>query len=135
LGIRTGNRPGKLSEQQREEVSEQLKSYFLNTGLGMTQQQYFEMCEMMGSEPVEEEIPVEYEDLPLEVQEALQLYNTLQDSWDYMGGNYIGKNLSYFGSVLQMYQIPQEDQSRLYELIVYIDQLRAKQIQDKKPKK
>lgn len=135
MGIRTGNRPGKLSEQQREEVSEQLKSYFLNTGLGMTQQQYFEMCEMMGSEPVEEEIPVEYEDLPLEVQEALQLYNTLQDSWDYMGGNYIGKNLSYFGSVLQMYQIPQEDQSRLYELIVYIDQLRAKQIQDKKPKK
>jgi len=65
----------------------------------------------------------------------LQLYNTLQDNWDYMGGNYIGKNLSYFGSILQMYQIPLSDQSRLYELIVYIDQLRAKQIQDQKPKK
>lgn len=101
----------------------------------MTKQQYFEMCEMMGSEPLESQIPVEYEDLPLEVQEALQLYNTLQDSWDYMGGNYIGKNLSYFGSILQMYQIPLADQSRLYELIVYIDQLRAKQIQDQKPKK
>ena len=101
----------------------------------MTKAQYFEMCEMMGSEPLESQIPVEYEDLPLEVQEALQLYNTLQDSWDYMGGNYIGKNLSYFGSILQMYQVPLEDQSRLYELIVYIDQLRAKQIQDKKPKK
>ena len=101
----------------------------------MTKTQYFEMCEELGSEPVEEEIPVEYDDLPLEVQEALQLYNTLQDSWDYMGGNYIGKNLSYFGSILQMYQVPLEDQSRLYELIVYIDQIRAKQIQDKKPKK
>jgi hypothetical protein len=100
----------------------------------MTKQQYFEMCEELGSEPVEEEIPVEYDDLPLEVQEALQLYNTLQDSWDYMGGNYIGKNLSYFGSILQMYQVPLEDQSKLYELIVYIDQIRAKQIQDKKPK-
>lgn len=101
----------------------------------MTKQQYFEMCEQLGSEPLEEEIPIEYEDLPLEVQEALQLYNTLQDSWDYMGGNYIGKDLSYFGTILDLYEVPREDRRRLYELVIYIDQLRAKQIQDKKPKK
>lgn len=101
----------------------------------MTKQQYFEMCEQLGSEPLEEEIPIEYEDLPLEVQEALQLYNTLQDSWDYMGGNYIGKDLSYFGTILDLYEVPREDRRNLYELVIYIDQLRAKQIQDKKPKK
>lgn len=101
----------------------------------MTKAQYFEMCEMMGFEPLEEQIPVEYEDLPLEVQEALHIYNNLQDSWDYMGGNYIGKDLSYFSSVLQMYQVPQQDHRMIYELIIYIDQIRAKQIQDKKPKK
>ena len=101
----------------------------------MTKQQYFEMCEQLGSEPLEEEIPVEYEDLPLEVQEALQLYNTLQDSWDYMGGNYIGKDLSYFGTIFDLYEVPREDRRNLYELVIYIDQLRAKQIQDKKPKK
>jgi hypothetical protein len=101
----------------------------------MTKQQYFEMCEQLGSEPLEEEIPIEYEDLPLEVQEALQLYNTLQDSWDYMGGNYIGKDLSYFGTILDLYEVPREDRRSLYELVIYIDQLRAKQIQDKKPKK
>jgi hypothetical protein len=101
----------------------------------MTRQQYFEMCEQLGSEPIEEEIPVEYDDLPLEVQEALQLYNTLQDSWDYMGGNYIGKDLSYFGTILELYDVHPADRRNLYELIVYIDQLRAKQIQDRKPKK
>ena len=101
----------------------------------MTKAQYFEMCEQLNSEPLEEEIPVEYDDLPAEVQEALQIYNTLQDSWDYMGGNYIGKNMSYFSSVLDMYEVDHKDRRMLYELIVFIDQLRAKQIQEKKPKK
>ena len=37
----------------------------------MTKEQYFEMCEMMGSEPVEDEIPVEFDDLYSEVGEGL----------------------------------------------------------------
>ena len=58
----------------------------------MTRDTYFEMCEALGTEPVEEEIPVEFEDFCLDVQEALSIYQKLRDEWDYMGGNYIGKN-------------------------------------------
>jgi hypothetical protein len=100
----------------------------------MTKQQYFEMCEMLGSEPLDTEIPVEYGDLLLEVQEALNLYNCLQDSWDYMGGNYIGKNLTGFRDLLELYEVLPEYHRCMYELILQIDEIRAKQLHDKKPK-
>jgi len=100
----------------------------------MTKEQYFEMCEMLGTEPTESEIPVEFEDFPLEVQEALRIYNILQDNWDYMGGNYIGKNITGLRDILNIYEISKEDHRTIYELILLIDRLRAKQIQDSKPK-
>jgi hypothetical protein len=100
----------------------------------MTKDQYFEMCEMMGNEPLDEEIPVEFNDLTLELQEALQIYNNLQDSWDYMGGNYIGKNMTGFIDILNIYEIAPEDRRHIYELILHIDKIRAKQIRDSKPK-
>lgn len=101
----------------------------------MTKEQYFEMCEMLGSEPIEDEIPVEFDDFPLEVQEALQIYNNLQDNWDYMGGNYIGKNLTGFKDILDIFEISKEDRRSIYELIMHIDRIRAKLIADSKPKK
>ena len=106
-----------------------------NAGLSMTKAQYFEMCEMLGSEPLDEEVPVDFEDLPQEVQECFQIYYNLLDNWDYMGGNYIGKEL---GSIFQLfdviYEIPKEDVKWHYEMLLYIDDLRRKDIQSKKAK-
>lgn len=101
----------------------------------MTKAQYFEMCEMLGTEPVEDQIPVEYEDLLLEVQQALQIYNNLQDCWDYMGGNYIGKNLNGFKGILEILEVPKEDHRSLYELILEIDKIRSNIIQQLKESK
>ena len=101
----------------------------------MTKDQYFEMCEALGSEPLESEIPVDYEDLALEVQEALRIYNNLQDTWDYMGGNYIGKNLTGFMDILKIFEVEPADHRATYELVMHIDRIRAKSIQDQKPKK
>jgi hypothetical protein len=100
----------------------------------MTKQHYFEMCEMMGTEPIEDQIPIEYEDLLDEVQQAMQIYNHLQDCWDYMGGNYIGKNFTYIESVFKFYNIDPELYKTTYELLIQIDRMRAKYIQDSKPK-
>jgi hypothetical protein len=100
----------------------------------MTKHQYFEMCEMLGSEPKESEIPVEFEDLSTEVQEALQIYSNLQDCWDYMGGNYIGKNFNYIETVFKFYDVDPENYKYMYELLMTIDRIRTKQIQDSKPK-
>ena len=101
----------------------------------MTRDQYFEMCEMLGNEPNDSEIPIEYDDLPLEVQDALRIYNTLQDNWDYMGGNYIGKNIQGIRDIFEMNDIEKTDHKSVYDLILQIDRIRAKQIHDSKPKK
>lgn len=100
----------------------------------MTKDQYFEMCEMLGSTPKESEIPIEFEDLIEEVQHCLQIYSNLQDCWDHMNGNYIGKNFNYIETVFKFYNVEPEQYKNTYELLMSIDRIRAKQIQDSKPK-
>ena len=135
MGFGTGHRIIAFSEDQHQQVILQLQSYFQNNAVSMTKEQYFEMCEMLGNEPNDSEVPVEYDDLPLEVQDALRIYNTLQDNWDYMGGNYIGKNLQGIRDIFEMNDIEKVDHKSIYELIIQIDRIRAKQIHDSKPKK
>lgn len=134
MGFRAGNRAGKLSEQQRQEINVQLRSYFENQRVGMTKDRYFEMCETMGSQPLESEIPIEFEDLVQELQEVLIVYNHLQDCWDYMGGNYIGKNFSYIDAVFKIFKVEPELQRFYFEYLLTIDSIRSKQLQDSKPK-
>jgi len=98
----------------------------------MTKEQYFDMCEQLGTEPVDDQIPIEYEDLLFEVQEALKIYNVLQDNWDYMNGNYIGKNLNGFKDILEIFDVPPEDYRSIYELIIHIDRIRQRIIYSKK---
>lgn len=100
----------------------------------MTKDAYFEMCESLGSEPLEEEIPVEFEDFCLDVQEALGIYSKLRDEWDYMGGNYIGKNYVGLIDILELLDVPVEDRRTQFELIGIIDKHRSKAIADAKPK-
>ena len=48
-------------------------SYMQNGSVKMTKEMYFEMCEALGNDPVESEIPVELDDFPLEIQELLNM--------------------------------------------------------------
>jgi len=99
-----------------------------NSSVSMTREQYFEMCEMMGSEPIEEEIPVEIDDLPTEAQTALELYNILQDQWDSMVGRYEGKNLSSIKHIFDIWDITHDEQKLMLNLILIIDQIRSEEI-------
>lgn len=100
----------------------------------MTKDRYFEMCEALGSEPIESQIPVEFEDLVQELQEVMVMYNHLQDCWDYMGGNYIGKNFSYIEAIFKIFRVEPELQRFYFEYLLTIDSIRSKQLQDSKPK-
>ena len=60
----------------------------------MTKEAYFEMCDMLGSEPIEEEIPLELDDFPELVQQAFVIYGMLSDIWEGMSGSYLGKDYS-----------------------------------------
>jgi hypothetical protein len=72
----------------------------------MSREQYLEMCEQMGWEPEEEEIPIDYVDLEEKSQQALRLFNILPDKIEGMNGVWLGKDYSGIGDIMQIYQIP-----------------------------
>jgi hypothetical protein len=100
----------------------------------MTKEAYFEMCEMLGNEPLLEEIPVDYEDLYTDVQQALSIYSKLRDEWDTMNGVYMGKNYSGILDIFTLIDVPVEDRKTMFDLIGIIDRHRSKAIADAKPK-
>lgn len=100
----------------------------------MTKDQYFEMCEQLGTEPVEEEIPMELEDFPDEVQQAITVYYRLRDEWDTMNGIYLGKSYSGLGEILDIFEIEKEDRKLFLEWLSILDNARAKAIEASKPK-
>lgn len=100
----------------------------------MTKEAYFEMCEALGSEPIEDEIPVEFSDLFIDVQEAINIYGKLRDEWDTVNGNYLGKSYSGIIDIFTILEVPVEDHKTMYNLISIIDTHRSKSIADNKPK-
>lgn len=98
----------------------------------MTKQQYFEMCEMLGNEPVDSEIPVEFDDFTIEVQQAFNVYRMLRDEWDTMNGNYLGKSLIGIKDVLEATEVEPSEQKFIVMLIRMIDNVRSDEINNKK---
>ena len=103
-----------------------------NAAVNMTKESYFEMCEMLGTEPKDEDIPVELEDFPLEVQQALNVYRMLRDEWDAMSGVYLGKSLIGITEIMDATEIDLADRKLTITLIRMIDSVRQEQINTKK---
>lgn len=87
---------------------------------------------MLGNEPVEDEIPVEYSDFPQELQTAFEIYQILQDVWEGMSGTYMGKNLTSIKDVLEIYDVEESERRFVLELIALIDRERIRQISEQK---
>jgi hypothetical protein len=100
----------------------------------MTKDAYFELCDALGNEPIESEIPVEYDDFHIDVQEALGIYSKLKDEWDTMNGNYMGKSFAGILDIFTILEVPVEDHKTMFNLINVIDLHRSKAIMDAKPK-
>lgn len=98
----------------------------------MTKETYFEMCEALGSVPKEDEIPIEYDDLPPEVHTAFAVYDLLKDEWDYFNGNYFGKVFTGITEVFDILEIPRKEWKEIYEIVLMIDKIKTQIIQSKK---
>lgn len=101
----------------------------------MTKDRYFEMVAALGAEVIEEEVPVEFSDLPELVQLSLSIYDALRDEWEYMGGSYVGKNLQNLFDVFSLYEIPKEEQLLVYKIIIIIDKERKALIRERNKSK
>ncbi len=71
----------------------------------MSAEQYLLMCEQMGWEPNEEEIPIEIDSLSFEVQNALILFNVLPDRIEGMSGTWLGKDFSCLEVFMDLYDM------------------------------
>jgi hypothetical protein len=100
--------------------------------LGMTKDQYFEMCEALGTEPIESQIPVEFDDFPLEVQQAFNAYRMLRDEWDTMNGVYLGKSLIGIKDVLEATEIELSEHKFIIMLIRLIDTVRSEEVNNRR---
>ena len=74
-------------------------------GGGVDTEQYFLICEQMGVEPKEEDIPKDPSTFSLEAQQALVLLNSLPDNWDGMNGVWLGKDYSGLQDIIDIYEI------------------------------
>lgn len=111
-----------------------LDSFFQNMSVSMSKETYFEMCEALGTEPLEEEIPIEVDDFPDEVQEAITVYYKLRDDWDTMNGIYLGKSYMGLSDILDILEYEPKDRKYLLEWIATMDAARSKVFSAQRPK-
>lgn len=91
----------------------------------MTAAQYYEMCEALGTEPVESEIPVDFSDFPELVQQTLNIYNLMTDQWDGMSGVFFGKRLESIFDFFRLYDLNDYEQLYALGLIKHLDSVRS----------
>lgn len=84
----------------------------------MTAEQYLMMCEQMGWEPNEEEIPKDPSFLPFDVQMALVIFNTLPDRVEGMSGTWLGKDFNSLNTIFEIYEV--DNKRDVFEYILLI---------------
>jgi hypothetical protein len=93
----------------------------------MNRDKYLDMMEQLGKEPLEEEIPPDFDDLPEIVVQAVNTFNSLGDrvypEIGYIGKDYI--NLPFF---LDVYDI--EDTEYFLEILSWLDSRAIKKSSD-----
>lgn len=86
------------------------------------------MCELLGTTPIESEIPVGREDLNLDTQLVFSVYDKLQSNWEGMSGHYLGKDLSLIPVLLDHYKFDESLVNYTWEIIPIIDSIVASDI-------
>lgn len=105
-----------------------------NSNVSMTKESYFEMCEQLGTEPIDEEIPIDFDDFPIDLQQALLVYRMLRDEWEGMNGIYLGKSLIGIQDVMEATEIDYTDRKYIITLIKVIDSIRSEILNTKQQK-
>lgn len=93
------------------------------------------MCELLGTKPEEDQIPVGREDLNPDTQSALFIYDKLQANWEGFSGQYLGKDLSLIPYLVKFYKIDRSLEGYIWEIIPIIDNIVAKDISEQVKRK
>ena len=94
----------------------------------MTRDAYLDMCEQLGTNADDGILPIEYHELSNHTQDALSIFEYLQDNWDNMNGTYLGKDLSNIAFILELLHIEKSNWLIIYILLIRIINYRVKSI-------
>ena len=93
----------------------------------MTRDRYLELCEQMGNEPLQEEIPPDWEDLPDVMVYAVNTFNMLGDRV-YADIGYTGKDYTNVSHYIELYGV--EDKEYFFQILSWLDSRAIKQSQE-----
>ncbi|MAI59005.1 MAG: hypothetical protein CML56_08520 [Rhodobacteraceae bacterium] len=93
----------------------------------MTRERYLELCEQMGNEPIEEEIPPDWSDLPEIVTYAVNTFNLMGDRV-YPEIGYVGKDYTNLNHYIELYAI--EDKEFFLHVLSWLDSRAIKKSSD-----
>jgi hypothetical protein len=96
---------------------------FQNLDTGMTRNKYLDMCEQLGKEPSDREIPPDWEDFPEIIQEAINTFNSLGDRI-FPDVGYTGKDYTNLPHFLKLYE------EFFLEIISWLDSRAIKKSQE-----
>lgn len=76
---------------------------------------------MLGTTPVEDEIPIEWSDLGEVAQTALTIYQFLADNWEGFNGIYLGKYFNGVSELFDIYQVPVDLRQTIMSMLKVLD--------------
>lgn len=85
----------------------------------MTKDRYFDMMDQLGREPVEKDIPPDFEDLPQIAIDALEVYGRLGDRVVPDIG-YLGKDFTLLEQYMELYLV--DNKELFMEVLLWLDQ-------------
>ena len=93
----------------------------------MTRDRYLTMCEQLGKEPVDEEIPPDWEDFPDIVVQALNTFNMMGDRIVADIG-YVGKDYTNLPIFMEVWGV--EDKELFLDILHFLETRAIKQSQE-----
>jgi len=81
-------------------------------------EQYYQVCEQLGTEPDPQKMPLTESDFPSEVQVAFFMFNLLSDVWEGMSGTYCGKDWSQCSQLFDIYGVD-DPKTTMYFMKLY----------------
>ena len=93
------------------------------------------MCEMLGSEPDPNEMPIERSDLTEETQMVLNIYDLLPAKWEGFSGQYLGKDLMLLPVLFDEFDTIKYIRKYAWNIIPVIDSFVAQDIAQKMKRK
>ena len=109
----------KFQQEQLDSEFKKIANYFKNAEVSVTKEAYYEVCEQMGTEIVEDEIPVDIQDLAIQVQNAMAMFGMLPDRIGEMSGAYYGKDFNTLEMLYNFFDVDRRDWLLYLEIIQY----------------